>query len=484
MSNQLNISYDETIENAIKKIVDNLKHDYVISKKSVALLLLQEDEDMLEKVRENEGSNYIKIIDIIEKTKEKSHKPLSYIIALHRQKEVEKLTSKVVTQKGNIEKSNASEFLSKLTMNPITGIPILILVVYFGFYKFVGEFGAGTVVDFLEENIFGNFVNPWVDNFVNSIVPWSWLQDLIANEYGIITLGIRYAVAIVLPIVGAFFLVFSIIEDSGYLPRLAMLVDRVFKKIGLNGRAVIPMVLGFGCDTMATMVSRTLETKRERIIATLLLALAIPCSAQLGVIMALLSGNKGALGIWFIFIMFVFLFIGFLTSKILPGEGPSFYMEVPPLRMPKLSNVLSKTYTRMQWYFVEIIPLFIFASILIWAGNITGLFNLLISWLEPIVNMLGLPNEAAEVFLFGFFRRDYGAAGLFDLQKASVLNPRQLVVSAATLTLFLPCVAQFAMMVKERGAKTALAMSAFILVFSFAAGYVLNQLLLAIGILS
>lgn len=263
-----------------------------------------------------------------------------------------------------------------------------------------------------------------------------------------------------------------------------MLVDRVFKKIGLNGRAVIPMVLGFGCDTMATMVSRTLETKRERIIATLLLALAIPCSAQLGVIMALLSGNKGALGIWFIFIMFVFLFIGFLTSKILPGEGPSFYMEVPPLRMPKLSNVLSKTYTRMQWYFVEIIPLFIFASILIWAGNITGLFNLLISWLEPIVNMLGLPNEAAEVFLFGFFRRDYGAAGLFDLQKASVLNPRQLVVSAATLTLFLPCVAQFAMMVKERGAKTALAMSAFILVFSFAAGYVLNQLLLAIGILS
>lgn len=212
MSNQLNISYDETIENAIKKIVDNLKHDYVISKKSVALLLLQEDEDMLEKVRENEGSNYIKIIDIIEKTKEKSHKPLSYIIALHRQKEVEKLTSKVVTQKGNIEKSNTSEFLSKLTMNPITGIPILILVVYFGFYKFVGEFGAGTVVDFLEENIFGNFVNPWVDNFVNSIVPWSWLQDLIANEYGIITLGIRYAVAIVLPIVGAFFWCFQLLK--------------------------------------------------------------------------------------------------------------------------------------------------------------------------------------------------------------------------------------------------------------------------------
>lgn len=484
MSNQLRISYDEVVETSVNRIVNILTHDYVISKRAVALLLLQEDGDMLELVRTQEGSNYTKILDIIEKAKTKSDKPLSYVISLSRQKEVDELTSKVVTKKEKIEKNNLSEFLSKLTMNPITGIPILILVVYFGFYKFVGEFGAGTVVDFLEENIFGNFINPWIDKVVNSTIPWGWLQDLIANDYGIITLGVRYAVAIVLPIVGAFFLVFSIIEDSGYLPRLAMLVDRVFKKIGLNGRAVIPMVLGFGCDTMATMVSRTLETKRERVIATLLLALAIPCSAQLGVIMSLLSGNKGALGIWFIFIMFIFLFIGFLTSKILPGEGPSFYMEVPPLRLPKLSNVLSKTYTRMQWYFVEIIPLFIFASVLIWIGNITGLFGLLISWLEPIVNMLGLPNEAAEVFLFGFFRRDYGAAGLFDLQKANILSPRQLVVSAATLTLFLPCVAQFAMMIKERGIKTALAMSAFILVFSFAAGYVLNLILSITGVLA
>ncbi len=484
MSNQLRISYDEVVETSVNRIVNILTHDYVISKRAVALLLLQEDGDMLELVRTQEGSNYTKILDIIEKAKTKSDKPLSYVISLSRQKEVDELTSKVVTKKEKIEKNNLSEFLSKLTMNPITGIPILILVVYFGFYKFVGKFGAGTVVDFLEENIFGNFINPWIGKVVNSTIPWGWLQDLIANDYGIITLGVRYAVAIVLPIVGAFFLVFSIIEDSGYLPRLAMLVDRVFKKIGLNGRAVIPMVLGFGCDTMATMVSRTLETKRERVIATLLLALAIPCSAQLGVIMSLLSGNKGALGIWFMFIMFIFLFIGFLTSKILPGEGPSFYMEVPPLRLPKLSNVLSKTYTRMQWYFVEIIPLFIFASVLIWIGNITGLFGLLISWLEPIVNMLGLPNEAAEVFLFGFFRRDYGAAGLFDLQKANILSPRQLVVSAATLTLFLPCVAQFAMMIKERGIKTALAMSAFILVFSFAAGYVLNLILSITGVLA
>lgn len=483
MSKQLNFKYDETIENSINDIIDNLKGEYVLSKRSIALLLLQEDEDIIEKVKETEGSNYIKISEMISKTKEKYDKPLSYVIALSRQKVVEDITSKVVT-KDEKSGSSISSFLSKLTMNPITGIPILLLVVYFGLYKFVGEFGAGTVVDFLESQIFEAYVNPWVNGIVNTIIPWKWLQDLIANEYGIITLGIRYAAAIVLPIVGTFFLAFSIIEDSGYLPRLAMLVDRVFKKIGLNGRAVIPMTLGFGCDTMATMVSRTLETKRERIIATLLLALAIPCSAQLGVILALLSGEPKALLVWIIFMVFVFLFIGYLTSKIMPGEGPSFYMEVPPLRLPKLTNILIKTYTRMQWYFVEIVPLFIFASVLIWFGNITGLFDVLVNMLKPAVNMIGLPDDVAKVFLFGFFRRDYGAAGLYDLQQAGILSPRQLVVAAATLTLFVPCVAQFAMMIKERGTKTAVLMGVFILIFSFVAGFVLNWMLGTFGVLA
>ncbi|WP_204260291.1 ferrous iron transporter B [Caloranaerobacter azorensis] len=483
MSQQLNFKYDEIIEKAISDIIDNLKGEYVLSKRAMALLLLQEDEDIIEKVKETERNNYDKISEIISRTKEKYDKPLSYVIALSRQKVIEDITNKVVT-KDEKNKNNISNFLSKLTMNPITGIPILLLVIYFGLYKFVGEFGAGTVVDFLETRIFEAYVNPWVNGIVNSVIPWKWLQDLIANDYGIITLGIRYAAAIVLPIVGTFFFAFSIIEDSGYLPRLAMLVDRVFKKIGLNGRAVIPMTLGFGCDTMATMVSRTLETKRERIIATLLLALAIPCSAQLGVILALLSGEPKALLVWIIFMVFVFLFIGYLTSKIMPGEGPSFYMEVPPLRLPKLTNILTKTYTRMQWYFVEIVPLFIFASVLIWFGNITGLFDVLINMLKPAVNMIGLPDDVATVFLFGFFRRDYGAAGLYDLQQAGILSPRQLVVAAATLTLFVPCVAQFAMMIKERGAKTAVLMGIFILIFSFIAGFVLNWMLGIFGVLA
>jgi len=482
MSKSLSITYDEIIENSIDKITIILKGQYVLSKRSIALLLLQEDEDIIEKVKLSEGSNFIKINEIINNTKMRYEKPLSYVISLARHRMVEDITAETVSKKtGN--KTNISDFLSRLTMNPLTGIPILLLVIYYGLYKFVGEFGAGTVVDFIESNIFEVYINPWINNIVNGYIPWKWLQDLIANEYGIITLGLRYAIAIILPIVGTFFLVFSVIEDSGYLPRLAMLVDRVFKKIGLNGRAVIPMTLGFGCDTMATMVSRTLETKRERIISTLLLALAIPCSAQLGVILALLSGSPKALFVWMIFILLVFLFIGYLTSKILPGDKPSFYMEVPPLRLPKISNVLTKTYSRMQWYLVEVIPLFVLASILIWFGNLTGLFSIIIEWIEPVVNMIGLPNEVAEIFLFGFFRRDYGAAGLFDLQQTGLLSPRQLVVAAATLTLFVPCIAQFAMMVKERGAKTAMAMGIFIFLFSFMAGFALNWVLVNFGVL-
>ena len=367
-------------------------------------------------------------------------------------------------------------------MNPWTGIPIMLAVLYFGLYKFVGGFGAGTVVDFIETVIFENNVNPFIKEIFNNLIPWKIIQDLFVGEYGVITLGIRYAVALILPIVSTFFLVFAVIEDTGYLPRLAMLIDRVFKKIGLSGRAVIPMVLGLGCDTMATIVTRTLPTKRERIMATLLLALAVPCSAQLGVILALFAGNTRALLVWGGVISLVFVLIGFLAKNILPGEQPVFFMEVPPLRLPKLSNVLIKTYTRMTWYFKEIFPLFILASILIWFGRLTGIFDLMVKLLGYPVKLLGLPEKTAVAYLFGFFRRDYGAAGLYDINKAGLFTGNQLVVAVVTMTLFLPCIAQFLINIKERGWKTGIAISVFILFFAFIAGYILNILLNVAGV--
>jgi ferrous iron transport protein B len=483
MSNALSqgIQYDPVIEKTLASIVKYLQYDYRLSKRGIATLLLQGDEEIHQIVLELEKQNYQEIQRIITTAKDAYQEPLGYVLAVQRQSEASIIATQV-TEIISQSKTGLGERISRLTMQPLTGVPILLLVLYFGLYKFVGGFGAGTLVGFLEEHVFGTIINPWVNKLVIEYIPWMALQELLAKDYGIITLGIRYAISIILPIVGTFFIMFSIIEDSGYLPRLALLVDRVFKAIGLNGRAVIPMTLGFGCDTMATMVSRTLETKRERVIATLLLALAIPCSAQLGVILAILSGRPQALAVWVVFVLLVFLLVGYLTAKLMPGERPSFYMELPPLRSPNWKNVLTKTYTRMQWYLLEVLPLFILASILIWLGNITGAFPKIISWLVPVVNWIGLPDQAAQAFLFGFFRRDYGAAGLYDLQQSGALSGAQMVVAAATLTLFVPCIAQFTMMIKERGLKTAIAIAAFIFPFAFGAGYVLNWLIIILGV--
>ncbi|NLF30498.1 MAG: ferrous iron transport protein B [Planctomycetes bacterium] len=374
------------------------------------------------------------------------------------------------------------EAVGRLCVHPVWGVPILLAVLYFGLYTFVGGFGAGTIVDFLEGTLFEGIINPWFQRVGEQLLPWAAVRDLFVGEYGIFTLGLRYAVAIILPIVGTFFLAFSILEDSGYLPRLAMLVDRLFKKLGLNGRAVVPIVLGFGCDTMGTMVTRTLETRREKIIASILLALAIPCSAQLGVILGLLGGNIGALGVWAGVLAGVFLLTGVLAARLLPGEKPRFYMEMPPMRLPRPGNVLIKTYSRMVWYFREVLPLFLLASVFIWLGELTGLFDLAVRAIAPAVRLMGLPGEAAVAFLFGFFRRDYGAAGLFDLQQTHGLTGVQLAVAAISLTLFLPCVAQFLILRKERGWGFALGVSAGIVAAAFGVGAGVNLLLTGMGV--
>lgn len=476
--NKIQIGYPKGMESSIKEIKSLLRGDYPISKRSVSLLLLQQDKDIQSLVKRKEGKSYDQIDGIVKKTSGNFSHPLNYVIKMRLQKEANRITSSSLTTTSTRE-IDFKEKLSRAIIRPITGIPILIAVLYFGLYQFVGVLGAGELVDRIE-TLFGEKINPVITDFVVNNVPYGPIQELIVGEYGIVTLGITYAIAIILPIVGMFFLVFSIMEDVGYLPRLSLLIERIFKKIGLSGRAVIPLVLGLGCGTTATMVTRTQETKRERIIATLLLALAVPCSAQLGVVFAVLSGHPRGLFIWSGVMLLNFILVGFLASKILPGDKPSYYMELPPLRLPQISNVLTKTYTRMEWYFKEVIPLFIMASVVIWILQLTGALWLILGVLGPVVNLIGLPNEASKIFLFGFFRRDYGAAGLYDMQYA--LTGIQLTVAAVTLTLFIPCIAQFMIMIKERSLKTALSMLVFILFFAFGVGFILNQFLINLGV--
>jgi len=474
----LPISYSRLLEKDIDEVSRLMQGEYVLSRRALALLLLQGDEEVAALVAAVEGERYAVIQQKAGEIAFDRRGSFHLDLSLERKELVTRLLRNVISLPDKRRETWGNR-LSRLAVQPLTGIPLLFITLYFGLYQFVGGFGAGTLVDFLEGTLFEEYFNPWVTGLITGWIPWWWLQELLVGEYGIITLGLRYAVGIILPIVTTFFIFFSLLEDGGYLPRLALLADRVFKWFGMSGRAVIPMVLGLGCSTMATMVTRTLETVRERVIATLLLALAIPCSAQLGVILALLAKTPGALMVWIGCMVLLLTLVGILAGRLLPGEAPMFYMELPPMRLPQLSNVLTKTYTRLVWYFLEILPLFILASVLLWLGKITNSFGKLVQLMTPLMNSIGLPSEASVAFIFGFFRRDYGAAGLYDLQTAGLLDGRQLTVAAVTLTLFIPCVAQFLMMYKERGWKVSLAIFFFVSGAAFGSGYLLNRLLLA-----
>jgi ferrous iron transport protein B len=395
-------------------------------------------------------------------------------IAAARLTVVDDVIAEVLTE----SRPRSRERFGALCMHRIWGWPILLGVLY-GAWLFVGKLGAGTLVDLVESSIFEAYVNPWATRLVQLLVPWQWLGDLLVGPYGVITMALTYAIAIVLPVVITFFTLFGILEDSGYLPRLAVMLHRTFRRMGLNGKAVLPMVLGLGCDTMATLTTRVLETKKERVIVTILLALGIPCSAQLGVIMAML-GRLGlaATSIWLGVTLATIFLVGFLSSKVIPGPTGDFIVELPPMRMPRLSNILIKVLARTEWYLKEAVPLFIAGTLLLYVLNVTHLLALLQRALAPlVVGALGLPAEAANAFVIGFLRRDYGAAGLFAMQRDGALDATQTIVALTVITLFIPCVANFLVMIRERGKRAAFAIAAFVTVYAFGIGALLNWIL-------
>lgn len=396
----------------------------------------------------------------------------------------------------------AQRFLTRLgdlALHPVWGIPIALAVLYV-LYLFVGVLGAGTTVDFLEIRVFDAHLMPWLSAALRWVLPVplaGWLigpagvapgtgPGLLIGDYGLISMGLTYAFAIIMPIVAFFFLAFSVLEDSGYLPRLAVVLNRAFKLAGLNGKAVLPMILGLGCDTMATMTARILPSRRERVIVTLLLALGVPCSAQLGVILGMLGAlSFGALMVWLGTVLGVMVLVGALAARVLPGESSPFVLEVPPLRRPALGNIVVKTLARVEWYLREVVPLFLLGTFVLWLLAALHLLQVLERISAPlVVGVLGLPAKASEAFLIGFLRRDYGAAGLFDLFRGALASGHaspavevQIVVALVTMTLFVPCIANFFVIVKEQGLRTALAMAAFIFPFAFAVGGVLNWVL-------
>jgi len=406
-------------------------------------------------------------------------------------------------------------------MHPLTGLVLVALVLYVTFW-FVGLFGAGTCVDALETGVFQRYISPWAIRLVDAALPFphqheteisdlkleipfspsrGWeiwrnqqqvlsanyrseagglsrfVHDFLVGPYGMITMALSYGFAILLPIVTTFFLVFGVLEDSGYLPRLAVMVNRVFRGMGLNGKAVLPIVLGLGCDTMATMTTRILETRKERVITTLLLAVAVPCSAQLGVLLAMMASiSAAAVAFWFVLMVGLTFLIGWLASKLYAGEASDFVLELPPMRRPLLSNVVMKTWARLEWYLKEVLPLFVLGTAILFVLDTFNLLEKISRWAEPLVKgWLGLPPQAANAFLVGFLRRDYGAVYLLDAAKSGALTPHQVLVAMVTITLFMPCVATLFMIARELGRKTAAAIAVFVFVFAFLVGGLVDK---------
>jgi ferrous iron transport protein B len=308
------------------------------------------------------------------------------------------------------------------------------------------------------------------------------LTAFFVGPYGLVTMGVTYAVAIVLPVVTTFFFVFSILEDSGYLPRLAVMSNRLLRSMGLNGKAVLPMVLGLGCDTMATLTARIMETRKERMLVTLLLAIGIPCSSQLSVIFALMQRTSPAATIvWLAVVIGTLFSVGWVAARVLPGDKSDFLLEMPPIRQPMIANIVAKTAARIEWYLKEAVPLFLLGTALLFVLDALHLLTFVHRAGEPIVHhMLGFPRSGAvsdrvsEALLVGFLRRDFGAAGLLDLARAGKLSSADVAVSMVTITLFIPCIANVFIIAKERGWKTAGAMSAFIFPYAVAIGAVVR----------
>lgn len=339
--------------------------------------------------------------------------------------------------------------LGRAMLQPLTGIPFFLLVLV-AMYYLIGVLVAKDIVGFTEQTVMQGWYEPAVRALLTPyITEESLLGAFLIGEYGLLTMTVTYIFGLLLPLVAGFYLALSIMEDSGYLPRLATLVDRLMNSIGLNGRAIIPIILGFGCVTMAAITTRILGTQRERTIAIAVLGLAIPCSAQLGVIAGMLANLGTAYVFLYVGTMVLVLgVVGKVLNAVLPGQSSQLLIDLPPIRLPRAENVLTKTVTKSYAFIKEAAPLFMLGAALITALEVSGALVAIQAWLAPVTEgILLLPRETATVFIMGLIRRDFGAAGLNDM----ALPPAETLIALITITLFVPCIASMIVILKERG---------------------------------
>jgi ferrous iron transport protein B len=389
----------------------------------------------------------------------------------HRRQRVSGVVDAVVSTGGSDH--SPGDRVGDLLVQPLTGTPIALAALGLIYYV-IGDLVAQRLVDVLEEG-FAEMYIPAVTESVESVLPATgWAEPvrfvLLNDTLGLLTTTVQYLLAVLLPLVVAFYLVIGALEDSGLLPRLAVLTDRGLSRIGLNGRAIVPMIVGLGCVTMGVITTRMTGSRRERLIATALLGLAIPCSAQLGVILGLLAAL--GLGWWFAYlgiILVVFGVAGAALDRTLPGEAEGLITELPRVRPPRPGNVLRKTARRTKTFLREASVLFGVAALGVSLLDYSGGLAAVRGGLQPVTGVLGLPEEFARVLVLGLIRRDFAAAGMTDM----ALSSAEVFVGLVVVTLFVPCILSMAMIAKERGVTTGIVMWVGSWVVAFTVGGVI-----------
>jgi ferrous iron transport protein B len=441
---------------------------------AVLLLLLLKDKDIEEWVRKQYGESiYQDVKNLTNFMRTSNPIPLTRVIFKEKDEWAEKITN-TVTGRSKIVSTRLLEKCGELTRHPIYGWPILGAIIYLT-YLLVGKLGAVVLVDYVNAKLF----DPCTE-FIGSIIPWEFLRDFMVGEYGILTMGLANALGTVLPILALFFLILNTLEDTGYLPNLCILSNRFFQKVGLSGKSILPIVLGFGCKTVATLATRILDSRKERYIAIFMIAFAIPCSAQLGINIAVLAFFPfSAFILVFGVLALVEIIAGISLNKVIKEETPTdFILEIPPVRLPNIKNLLLKTYYRLKWFIIEAVPLFILGALLLFFMDRLLIMEALEKLLYPvIVSFLGLPIKCVEAFLLCIARHEAGAVILMKLVKAGQLDYIQACVSIIIVTCFVPCFANIMAMIKELGAKSALLMSFIITFASIMIGGIVNYLL-------
>jgi ferrous iron transport protein B len=372
------------------------------------------------------------------------------------------------------------EKLADASVHPVFGFIIAIIVVFLTLEVVIGF--SNLLINYIMDPFYYNYYGPFIQNLVTSAFPQGLIHDILigtgyqsATSFGILTTGFYVEVAVVLPYILSFYLVLGFLEDFGYLPRLAVLIDSLMHKIGLHGYSIIPIILGFGCNFPAVLSTRILEGKREKFIAATLIAISVPCMAQTAVIIGLL----GPYGIQYIAIVYgtlfiIYILVGFILNKLLKGESPEIFLEIPPYRIPHLKTLLTKTGNRVKSFLIEAVPFVFLGILVINLMYIFGIMNALITLLAPVLsNLFGLPNDAIGALIMGLLRKDIATAMLAPLH----LGVNQLVVASTVLAVSFPCIATLVILIKELKIKDTLKTLSLMLIMALIVGTILHLIL-------